>query len=516
MALLLAFCHAATIAKAQEAAPTNPTSWIATPPKAAPGPDSSLFLYGPIFSEGKFPPPLNPAQAESSDKLLPINLATALRLAGARPFLIAAAEASAEAAAAEFARAKVAWLPNVYAGASYYRHEGATQGQSGNFYNNTKDQFLAGGGVTLKFGVTDAIFAPLAARQVQRARESDVETARNDALLAVAEAYFAVQQARGRLAGAQDVLGRSQDLRARIEELQKAPLPGPNFIRPTDEHRARAQLAEFESAVSAAREDWRLASADLTQVLRLDPTATVTPQEPPSLRVTLISPQQPSEALIPIGLTYRPELASQQALVQAALVRIRQERIRPLVPSLVLEGGSAPGGYFMGGEFASSVNGSPNPTQPRMDVTAQLYWGLDNLGLGNRAKVRGRQAEQQQLLIELFRIQDRVAAEIARAHAQVASAEDRAAIGEKGLKEALLAYSGSFEEFSKVLHVGNSEVLVRRTFEVVDALRSLSRAYETYFISVGDYNRAQFRLYRSLGYPAGLLSCERLPANPAK
>lgn len=98
----------------------------------------------------------------------------------------------------------------------------------------------------------------------------------------------------------------------------------------------------MEQSLDSARELWRVASANLTQVLRLEPTAVVVPLEPPYLRVTLIRPQTRVDDLIPIGLTYRPELASQQALVQAALARIKQERMRPLVPSLVLQGGSNP------------------------------------------------------------------------------------------------------------------------------------------------------------------------------
>jgi outer membrane protein TolC len=455
---------------------------------------------------------LNPNPAEPGDKVLPINLPTALRLAGARPLVIATAQASTEAAAAQLARARVAWLPNVYGGGSYYNHEGATQGQSGNFYNNAKEQFVAGGGVTLEFATTDAIFGPLAARQVLRAREIDVQTARNDALLAVAEAYFAVQQGRGRLAGTQDVIAQSLKLQQKAQELRQK--LGPDVIGPTDVQRALAQLDQFEGAVAVAREEWRIASADLTQVLRLDPAAAVVPQEPPSLQVTLISPQEPVDALIPIGLTSRPELASQQDLVQAALVRIRQERLRPLVPSVVLQGGAAPGSYFMGGVFLSQVNSMENPEQPRFDATLQVVWGLDNLGFGNRARVRERQAERQILLVELFRIQDRVAAEIARAHAQLESAAARVAIAERGLQSAQLAYAGSLAEMGRMVRVENTAVVVRRVFEVIDALRSLLQAYDTYFVSVGDYNRAQFRLYRALGYPANIVACQRVPATP--
>ena len=36
----------------------------------------------------------------------------------------------------------------------------------------------------------------------------------------------------------------------------------------------------------------------------------------------------------------------------------------------------------------------------------------------------------------------------------------------------------------------------------------LLQAYDNYSISVHEYNRAQFRLYRALGFPACLLACE--------
>jgi outer membrane protein TolC len=285
---------------------------------------------------------------------------------------------------------------------------------------------------------------------------------------------------------------------------------------PTAEHRGRADLAQMEEALTAAREQWRRASADLTQVLRLDPAAVVVPQEPPLLRVTLISTRERVDDLIPVGLTHRPELASQQALVQAALARIRQERMRPLVPSLILEGspGSvAPGGYLMGGVFASGAHGAANPTGARDDISAELVWGLDNLGLGNQARVRQRRAEQRELLVELFRLQDLVAADVARTHAALVSAAKRSEIAAAGLEEAQLSYTGSLEGLGNTTQVGNVTVLTRRAFEVVTALQALERAYTSYFTSINDYNRAQFRLYWALGYPAAVLECER-PTGP--
>jgi outer membrane protein TolC len=435
-------------------------------------------------------------------------LATALRLADGRPLMIAAAQASVQVAVANLDLARVMWLPNVYVGASYLRHDGGGAGNSGDEFINGRDQFLAGGGLLAAVSSDDAIFEPLALRQVLRARQSDVQTARNDSLLAVAEAYYNVQQARGRLAGAQDVTTKAVELVRRVTALGKGLAP------PIEADRARAQQAESDQMVSEAREAWRTTSAELTRLLRLNPSAVVVPLEPPYLQVTLLAPHEPVDSLVPIGLTNRPELAAQQALVQATLVRLRQERLRPLMPSLILEGDptpAAPGGFLMGGVFGSDVNGRSNPWSGRSDVNVQVLWELRNLGFGNHALVRERQAEQQRALVELFRTQDRVAAEVVRAHAELESATARVGQAEVGVKEALITYVGTVKGLSETTRFGDLLVLVNRPQEAVAALRQVARAYDFYFQSVNDYNRAEFRLFRALGYPAGILACERTP-----
>ena len=39
-----------------------------------------------------------------------------------------------------------------------------------------------------------------------------------------------------------------------------------------------------------------------------------------------------------VARTHRPELASDQALIQAALARVKQEKVRPFVPTVSLRG----------------------------------------------------------------------------------------------------------------------------------------------------------------------------------
>jgi outer membrane protein TolC len=136
----------------------------------------------------------------------------------------------------------------------------------------------------------------------------------------------------------------------------------------------------------------------------------------------------------------------------------------------------------------------------------QVLWELRNLGFANRALVKQRRAENQEALLELFGTQDRVAAEVAQAYAQVQSAAARIEEAEGGVRDALDSVDKNFEGLGQTKQAGNLVLLVIRPQEVVAAVQALQRAYNRYYGAVNDYNRAQFRLYRALGRPAQSLS----------
>jgi outer membrane protein TolC len=459
------------------------------------------YLPVPVRIEPRDATDLRPAQPAQTDRSLPINLATALRLADARPLVIEAARAAVETEYGLYQQARALWLPTVYVGIDYQRHDGGQENVlTGQTILGPRNQFLAGGGARAVFALTDAIYAPLAERQLLRARDLQVQTAKNDALLSVAAAYFDVQQARGILAGTSDSVARARELARRVSSLGKGLAP------PIEVERVNTLLADLEQQAASFRQDWRTSSADLTRVLRLDPAAVVVPLEPPHLQVTLVSPKEAVDALIPVGLTNRPELATQQAVVQATLVRLRQERMRPLIPSLVLGSNATPDGLLGAGAFGTGTN-SLNHWSGRSDWDASVVWEFRNLGFGNRGLVTQRRGEQRQALVELFRIQDQVAADVAQAHAQVEAAAVRVGRAEAGLKAALDSYQGNLKGLSETVRAGELLQLVNRPQEVVAALQQLQQAYLNYYTSTNDYNRAQFRLFRALGYPAQGLAC---------
>src|SRR5207253_6270824 len=101
-------------------------------------------------------------------------------------------------------------------------------------------------------------------------------------------------------------------------------------------------------------------------------------------------------------------------------------RLRPLIPSVLLRGAATnPAGIMGAGYFGGGRNGHIGDFGARSDFDVQLLWELQNLGFGNRARVNERRSENEQALLELFRVQDRIAAEVVQAHAQVRAAAER-------------------------------------------------------------------------------------------
>jgi hypothetical protein len=153
-------------------------------------------------------------------------------------------------------------------------------------------------------------------------------------------------------------------------------------------------------------------------------------------------------------------------------------------------------GPFGGGPNSSFANGGL-----RSDFDLQVLWQLDNLGFGNLGRARQREAESRAATLELFKTQDRVAAEVAQAHAQAQSAARRVTSAEKGVRAAAASAEKNFRALRGTRGAEGKVVLLIRPQEAVASVQALAQAYSDYYGAVADANRAQFRLYRALGQP---------------
>ena len=94
------------------------------------------------------------------------------------------------------------------------------------------------------------------ARQVLNSRHWDIQTAKNDALLQTADAYFMVHQYRGIYAGTLYTVERGHDLVEQIATLSR------DLVQQFEVDRARNMLADLEQQAVSARQQWRVQSAD--------------------------------------------------------------------------------------------------------------------------------------------------------------------------------------------------------------------------------------------------------------
>ena len=259
---------------------------------------------------------------------LPINLAAAMQLSGVRPLDIAATTAQVRQALALQLQAKALWIPSLNGGIDYFRHDGVQQNIfTGPNFREGLQRFFVGGGPSMFVGLTDAIFSPLAARRVVDSRWADLQAARNDVLLTMAQAYFDVQAARGRLLGVGATIVRAELLVNFAKGL------APSLIAPLEINRAQAELQSLRQSQQIAIRDWRVASARLAELLLLEPTTLLEPVEPAFLQVTFVPSESCPEELLPVALNSRPEIASRKELVAAATLLLQREKKRPSCPT---------------------------------------------------------------------------------------------------------------------------------------------------------------------------------------
>jgi outer membrane protein TolC len=497
--------------------PRRPPRWLvaltlvatgvgAAPPAAVPAVEALPVRPAAATPTTPAPPPRFNAPLFPGQCVQPIDLASALRLAGARHLDIAAARQRVLQAVADLQQARALWLPSFFLGPTWYRADGQIQTITGQVETINRSSLFLGGTAALANGIpapspgtgypalnglsavlriSDAIYLPRAARQETAATRAGLQAATNDSLLAIAESYFDLLRASGELAIAHEAAGNANQL---------AELTG-SYARTgmgleADHRRALAELRRRRAETRAAAGRLKVASAAIVRDLVLDPHVVVAPVEPAEVVVRLVPDEVPPEDLLVQGLRNRPELARAQHLVEASIMRLKQAKLRPFVPALAL---TTAGGGFGGGQNSFFGNFGP-----RGDTAASLYWDIRNLGLTDLAIYRRRSSEKVSADIELTRTQARVAADVVSALEARAAASGQMAEAAPGVAEAIESLTLNFVNIRRGAFLQNNAT---RPIEVLQPVQALAQARLDYLDAVLAYNRSQFRLYHALGRP---------------
>jgi outer membrane protein TolC len=377
-------------------------------------------------------------------------------------------------------------------GASYSRLDGNLQNSSGEIIDVNRSSLQAGlgagavgagqtlrPGVVAEFHLADALYQPKIVERRAWARGHAAEAALHDQLLAAGLA----QQ---RLLGAQQRLALIDDHAARIGGLARLTADfadaGEGLRADADRLAAEWQLSEVSRRLG--EEQVVTASARLSEAISAPPGTVFVSAEPVLAPIELVSLGTESVDLVSTGLSSRPELKEAQCLVAEACERLRRERTAPLVPSVLL--GMTYGGFGGGlGDTVADFN-------DRAEFNALAVWQVRNLGFGEAAARREQYAAMQQAKFERIRTMDRVAREIVEAHGQVVARARRIEAAQRAIATA----ADSFDLNASRIREGQGLPI-----EALQSAQALDTARQTYLAAVLEYNEAQLRLYRGLGWP---------------
>ncbi len=430
----------------------------------------------------------------------PIDLCSALRLAGVYnpEILLAQQRTTAADAQRQYAAAQI--LPNINYGGNYDAHQGTLQQSTGKIIQTNRDSLYLGmganaiaagtvniPGVVWAGNLSQGIYAALVARQVvaQRAFESDA--VRNQVLLRVVTAYLELLRATGR----RTVTAQNRSDAAEMARVTK------NFAeagqgRDSDANRAVAELQLVNDDLIQSDAEIEMASARLAQLLNLDPSVRLYPTDGWVVPVPVVPDPIPLPELLTIALKQRPELGAQRAAIDAALLALHGAKLLPFSPTYIL--GYSNGTFGGGSNLATQQYGQSRfgSFDDRQDIDATFYWTVQNLGVGNLAMIRlarsnWRQQELRQFIV-LNEIRNQVASAYARSHARYAQID----VSEQAVKSGRRAYQ---EDLFRIRNTTGLPI------ELLDSMRLMARSRLTYLDMIIDYNRAQFDLFVALGQP---------------
>src|SRR5262245_19863101 len=425
---------------------------------------------------------------------LPLDLATALGLTQQQNPRVAFAQAQVAQAYAQYDAARVLWLPSIRAGMNYNKHEGRIQRVEGENIQISRGAAFGGfganavgagspavPGVYAYFHAADAIYQRQITGFALEAREFQATAVTNDQLLETALAYLALLDAHQRKAIAEETLKHGEELAELTVSFARA-----GAGSQADADRATAALALVRSEAVRTEEAVAVASSRLAQQLSLDPTARIVPEEATIVPIDLVAVEITDADLVATGLTNRPELAANRSLVCEAVNRLRREVHAPWLPSVLL-------GVSYGG-FGAGTGGQITNGGQRLDFDGVAWWELRNLGFGEKAARDNARAQILQARMREVETLDLVAREVVEAHIQVAARQRQIGVAEQGIAAAQQSYERNLNR------IRNTQGL---PIEVLQSIQALDAARREYLRAVVDYNTAQFRLQRALGWPVG-------------
>lgn len=424
-----------------------------------------------------------PAQTNSSAQT--IDLATTLRLAGARNLEVQLARARLEEAQANYRVAQEQFFPWLSVGVGFHRRDGVAQAvPAGTISDAHFQSYSPGANLTSQLAVGDALYNSLAARQLVVASNHGLEAERLNTILSAAQSYFELAKAQALVEADREAVATSSDYEHQLHSAVEA-----GIAFKGDEFRIQSQTQRYELDLRRALESQRQQSASLSRILHLDARTELLPVQNELAPLSIFSTNASLEALVEEALAARPDLKQSQAAVSAARAASKGAVYGPLVPTL--------GAQVFGGGLGGGPDSGPSNLGAEADYSAGLSWRVGPGGLFDSARTRAARARLTQSELNAAKLKDEVVSDVVAAFVRVQSLAGQLEITQRNLVTAgeALRLTRDRKQFG-----------VGLVIEDIQAEQALTQARVDHITSLAEYNKAQYKLCQSLG---------RLPEAPA-
>jgi outer membrane protein TolC len=405
---------------------------------------------------------------------VPINLDTVLRLAESQNGQTAVARDKLYEAFANHDLARKAWLPDLWVGVAWYRHEGGIANEDGTLTRSSFGSLFSGVELCSRFDLRDAVYKKVDAERHIWQQRAEVSKLSTEALMDASAAYIDLLAARAAEATAVQIVENLADLLKQTETLAKT-LPAANL----EVSRIQGELNGQRILARKFREGALAATAKLIYLLGLDPSSEFVLMDRHLAAFALVRADASTEELVALAQQQGPGVREMEGLlhlIQDATAKSSgMAQFLPVVDFRVAEGGFGTG------------PGDRMDWDNRLDLGIQVRWNLMEWAT-KRERQRILQAKTSQAHATFQDLRAKLTMGVQEARETIFSASDQMDLSKVQVEHTTKAYETSRSRLTTL------PVKDRNPNEVLLSIRALNAANLAYLSAIRDHDKAQLRL----------------------
>jgi outer membrane protein TolC len=409
--------------------------------------------------------------------VLPLSLETIFRLAEEQNSQVKLAREQVSGACADLDLANLSWLPRVYAGPAYYRHEGGIQDQNGQLIHSSTGALFAGLEINAQFDIRDATFQRVRAERELWQQKGELTRITHTTLLAASSAYMDLLAARTGEAVLRSLDTRLQALLRQAENLGETVAQAPVELIRAEVHNNQMILLKLRQLAEAT-------SAQLAYHLGVPPGTQFEPVDPTLAPFALVDASPPLEALLAQAMQNGPGVREIEGMLDMLHSNVTMlngpAQMLPVFELRMAEGA------FGAGPGASLA------WDNRWDVGLQARWNLGGL-VTSKQQQRAAESRLVQAHLALQDLRAKLSSGVQEARETVHSTGSQISQGQQQIEHA----EKSYHLLAAALKTAPQKD--RLLVDVMRALLAIKQAQQDYLLAINGYDKAQLRLLLLLG-----------------